>query len=136
MTAIEVKDLVIEANGYPLISGLNLTVQEGDRIAIVGPPGSGKTLFLYALCGLIFPFSGEIRVYNEPPRRAWERGLIQLLTPTDLALLTASLPAPIILADFPLLNFPLSPGQTILFTARSAKITPHPHLKTVSLRGE
>ena len=39
----------------PLISGLDLTVESGERLGIVGPSGSGKTLTAGALLGPPLP---------------------------------------------------------------------------------
>ena len=44
----------------PLISGFNLTVQPGQRIAIVGPTGCGKTTFINLLMRFYDPKSGQI----------------------------------------------------------------------------
>ncbi len=46
--------------GAPLFEGLSLHVRRGDRIAIVGPNGSGKTTFLRLLAGGIAPTAGEV----------------------------------------------------------------------------
>lgn len=44
----------------PLISGFNLTAEPGQRIAIVGPTGCGKTTFINLLMRFYDPHSGEI----------------------------------------------------------------------------
>ena len=44
-----------------VLENVNLTVEEGEFIAIVGFSGSGKTTLISALAGLIEPDSGEIR---------------------------------------------------------------------------
>ena len=55
----ETKDLVI---GYdkPLTKPLNLRMDRGDRIAIIGPNGLGKTTLVNTILGKIKPISGEI----------------------------------------------------------------------------
>ena len=45
----------------PLIEDLNLTVEPGQRIAIVGPTGCGKTTFINLLMRFYDPDGGEIR---------------------------------------------------------------------------
>ena len=46
--------------GNPLIDGAELSVSEGDRIALVGRNGSGKSTLLKIAAGLIEPMDGEI----------------------------------------------------------------------------
>ena len=44
------------------IKNLNLMINQGDRIAVVGENGSGKTTFIKLLCGLMYPTSGKILI--------------------------------------------------------------------------
>lgn len=57
----ETKDLVI---GYdsPLTKPLNLYMERGQKIALVGSNGLGKTTLLKSLMGLIKPISGEVEL--------------------------------------------------------------------------
>jgi NHLM bacteriocin system ABC transporter peptidase/ATP-binding protein len=50
----------------PLIEGLSLTLQPGMRIALVGSTGSGKSTMGRLMCGLLKPWSGEIRYDGRP----------------------------------------------------------------------
>lgn len=49
-----------------VIKNLNITIHQGDFVAIVGPSGCGKTTLLKLLMGLLTPSKGEILFDNEP----------------------------------------------------------------------
>ena len=57
----ETDDLVI---GYdePLTKPLNIRMERGERIALVGANGIGKTTLLKSILGLVQPYSGEVRL--------------------------------------------------------------------------
>lgn len=44
-------------------------VEAGETWAVLGPSGCGKTTLLYLLAGLVFPFSGHIRIDGQPLTR-------------------------------------------------------------------
>jgi ATPase subunit of ABC transporter with duplicated ATPase domains len=48
------------SSGTPLFNDVSLSVNPGDRIALVGPNGAGKTTFLRLLTGAIQPSRGSI----------------------------------------------------------------------------
>lgn len=48
-----------------VLNGLNLTVQQGEFVALMGPSGSGKTTLLNLIAGLDQPTSGTIHVGGE-----------------------------------------------------------------------
>ena len=59
--ALEIRDLSFSyRKDRPLISGFNLKVEPGQRIAIVGPTGCGKTTFINLLMRFYDPDGGEI----------------------------------------------------------------------------
>ena len=53
------------AEPLKILSGVDLTVAQGETVAIVGASGSGKTTLLSLLAGLDSPSSGEIRLAGE-----------------------------------------------------------------------
>ncbi|MCB1928367.1 MAG: ATP-binding cassette domain-containing protein [Rhodocyclaceae bacterium] len=66
---------VVQADGRVALAGLNLTVRRGERIALIGPSGAGKTSLL-RLCGLgIAPARGRLTILDQSPWSADARGL-------------------------------------------------------------
>lgn len=51
------------------VSGLTMSVREGEVFGLLGPNGAGKSTTLYALCGLIPPTSGSISLFGKDLRR-------------------------------------------------------------------
>lgn len=61
----------------PILSEINLTIQAGEWIAIVGPNGSGKTTLLRCLAGLLKPTTGSILLEGKPLSAYTRRELAQ-----------------------------------------------------------
>ena len=56
------EDLALGYDGQPLFSGVDLTLRQGERVALVGPNGSGKTTLLRTIVGQVVPLAGRIRL--------------------------------------------------------------------------
>ncbi len=66
-TILEVKDLhYAYGNGKPALNGVSVNIHEGERIAVMGANGSGKSTFFLNLNGVFTPDRGEI-VYRDTP---------------------------------------------------------------------
>ena len=65
MSLIEVKNLCKSFGSLSVLENVNLTVNEGERIAIIGGSGCGKSVFLRSLELLEIPDSGEIFIDGE-----------------------------------------------------------------------
>ena len=60
MAKIEIKNLVKKYDNKIIYNGLNLKIEKGKTIAVLGESGSGKTTLLNILAGLT-EFEGQIR---------------------------------------------------------------------------
>ncbi len=47
---------------FTALNDINLTINQGDRIAFLGPNGAGKTTFLKLLGGLLYPSKGRVTI--------------------------------------------------------------------------
>jgi len=57
---LEVRDLGVSFDSYSALSGVDLTLYEGETLAVVGESGSGKTTLSKAIMGLCQQSSGEV----------------------------------------------------------------------------
>ena len=56
---LQLSAISLTFGGNPVFDGLDLTVQEGDRVALVGRNGSGKSTLMKVMAGLIEPDHGS-----------------------------------------------------------------------------
>ena len=80
MSLLEVKGLKISYGGINAVKGIDLSVREGEMVALIGANGAGKTTTLKAICGLLPPAAGRVHYRDEditaaPPYALVERGL-------------------------------------------------------------
>ncbi|MFN6563057.1 MAG: ATP-binding cassette domain-containing protein [Nostoc sp. ChiSLP01] len=66
--------------GYPILQDISFEVSQGDRIAIVGAMGGGKTSLLRLINRLIEPTSGKIYLENQEYRQIPVIQLRQMVT--------------------------------------------------------
>lgn len=57
---LEIKNLVVSYGGIEAVKGIDLTVEEGKIVTLIGSNGAGKSTTLKAVAGLVRPKSGEI----------------------------------------------------------------------------
>ena len=60
MTNVQVKGLTAGYGGPPILKDLNLSVDSGEFIAVLGSSGSGKTTLLRVLAGFLIPTEGTV----------------------------------------------------------------------------
>jgi osmoprotectant transport system ATP-binding protein len=66
MAVIEFRDVSYSVAGASVLSGLNLQVQSGETLVLLGRSGSGKTTTLKLVNRLLSPTAGEVRVNGAP----------------------------------------------------------------------
>jgi branched-chain amino acid transport system ATP-binding protein len=60
---LEAKGLGVSYGGIRAVKGIDLEIREGEKVALIGANGAGKTSTLKALAGLLRPAAGSIH-YN------------------------------------------------------------------------
>ncbi len=59
---IEIRNLSKKFNNHVVLDGINLTIHDGDVVAIIGPSGTGKSTLLRCIDRLEHPESGSIKI--------------------------------------------------------------------------
>lgn len=64
---VEMIDLCFSYSGKEVLHGIDLAINEGDFVAVVGPNGGGKTTLLKLVIGLLKPTRGRVRLAGGKP---------------------------------------------------------------------
>lgn len=88
-TAIEMRSVSAGYAGVPVLRDVDLHVDPGEIVALLGGNGAGKTTTLLTLAGVLRSESGEVLAFGEPveaerPHRQARRGIA--LVPDDRSL--------------------------------------------------
>jgi len=67
-TIIDIQNLNFSYNGQPALIDVNLSLQAGDFMVMIGPNGGGKTTLIKLMLGLLEADSGTIRMFGQPPK--------------------------------------------------------------------
>jgi branched-chain amino acid transport system ATP-binding protein len=65
MSLLQVKGLQVHYGGIRAVKGVDLAVDEGELVCLIGANGAGKTSTLKAICGLLPSHSGSVRYAGE-----------------------------------------------------------------------
>lgn len=73
--AISVKDLVVELGGRQILRSVDVTIRQGEVVALLGANGSGKSTLMKTLVGINPIASGSVRLFGEPlgTQAPWHR---------------------------------------------------------------
>jgi branched-chain amino acid transport system ATP-binding protein len=77
---LEIKNLSVSYGKAQVLRNVNARVEKGEIVAILGPNGTGKTVLLRTISGLIKPVEGSITFLGEridglPPHEIVKRGI-------------------------------------------------------------
>lgn len=64
------------------LQGVNLTIQQGKIVGLLGPNGSGKTTFLKIAAGILHPSSGQILIGGQKPG-VYTKSIVSYLPDTE-----------------------------------------------------
>ena len=75
MPVLNVRGATVSYGGRAVVRGVDLAVESGEAVAIMGANGSGKSTLVKAIVGLVPLASGTIELFETPQRRfrSWKR---------------------------------------------------------------
>jgi phospholipid/cholesterol/gamma-HCH transport system ATP-binding protein len=59
---IKVQDLYVSFDGTPVLKGVSLKIEDGEVAALIGGSGTGKSVLLKCMAGLLRPDSGKVYI--------------------------------------------------------------------------
>ena len=77
-TILEARDIHVAFDGVKAADGVNLTIDEDEFLAVIGPNGSGKTTLLNICTGYIRPTSGKVSLDGKDITRLTPRAIARL----------------------------------------------------------
>lgn len=74
-TVLRARGLVKAYRQEAAVSGVDLEVRAGERVALLGPNGAGKTTTLFMLLGVVTPDAGTVELVGQPLPEGRKRAL-------------------------------------------------------------
>jgi len=69
MCIIDIKNLSFSYQKQKVLENINLCIEEGDFLAIIGPNGGGKSTLLKLMLGINSVKEGSIKIFGEKPHK-------------------------------------------------------------------
>jgi zinc/manganese transport system ATP-binding protein len=69
VSAVDLDGVTLSVGGRPILSGISLSVGDGEFVGVLGANGAGKTTLFRAILGLTRSTAGTIRVLGKPATR-------------------------------------------------------------------
>jgi zinc transport system ATP-binding protein len=76
MSFIEIKNLTVKIEDSVILEDIDIEVNQGEIVSIVGPNGGGKTTLIKVLLGLLKPTSGTVLIDGKDPYYAIKNHMI------------------------------------------------------------
>ncbi len=80
---VQVSDLQQGYGTKTVLSHINLTLNRGQILALIGPSGAGKTTLISTIMGMIRPRAGKVTVFNQHVPNRLLLGRIGFMAQTD-----------------------------------------------------
>jgi phospholipid/cholesterol/gamma-HCH transport system ATP-binding protein len=91
MSIISVRDLVVEYDGRRVLDGVNLDIDRGEVMVLLGGSGSGKSTLMRQILGLEQPKSGRVSIKGTDVTRCSEMDLKRIRRSIGVAFQSAAL---------------------------------------------
>lgn len=69
---IKIEHLTKSFGRFKALDDINLNLEQGRTISLLGPNGSGKTTLIKSILGLVIPEKGVIEVNGQPVKNNWQ----------------------------------------------------------------
>ncbi len=77
-TVISIKDLKKSFGPLNVLNGVNLEIKKGENVAVLGRSGTGKSVLIKIISGLLKPDSGLVKVFGQEVDKISEKELQEL----------------------------------------------------------
>ena len=108
---IEARDLKLSFGPNVILDGVNLKIEKGESVVIIGRSGGGKSVLLKNLIGLLKPDSGEVLIDGEEIVGMDERQLLRVRKKFGMLFQSAALFDSMTVAEN--ISFPLRQNQKL-----------------------
>ncbi len=68
--AVELSGVSLSLGKTKVLDEVDLALEPGAFVGLIGPNGGGKTVLLKVMLGLLEPDAGDVRIFGVPPRQA------------------------------------------------------------------
>jgi phospholipid/cholesterol/gamma-HCH transport system ATP-binding protein len=62
---IEIKGLKKSFGDHEVLKNINLNIQKGENVVVLGKSGTGKSVMIKCIVGMIMPDEGSLKVFGD-----------------------------------------------------------------------